>query len=200
MKKVIFIICLALGFSQTTNAQIEFGVKAGMNYNNNGDLTLSNVVNNAVSGSSTESGYHAGIWFRGKLPIIGVYLRPEIVYTQIKNNYVYKSNTTSYDFKKIDVPVLIGKKIFGIGNVFIGPSFQYVLGTDFGLSTVNEVSLDKFSVGMQSGFGIELGKLGIDVRWERGLSSSEAKFVDNTTNFNIDNRTNQIILGLSLKL
>jgi hypothetical protein len=200
MKKVIFMMCLAFGLSQTSNAQIQFGIKAGMNYNNNGDLTLSNVVNNAVTGAGTESGYHAGLWFRGKIPVIGVYLRPEIVYTQIKNNYVYKSSVTAYDFKKIDVPVLIGKKIFGIGNVFIGPSFQYVLGTDFGLSTVNEVSLDKFSVGMQSGFGLEIGRIGFDVRWERGLSSTEARFVDNSTNFNIDNRTNQIIVGLSYRL
>jgi hypothetical protein len=200
MKKVIFMMCLAFGLSQTSNAQIQFGIKAGMNYNNNGDLTLSNVVNNTVTGAGTESGYHAGLWFRGKIPVIGVYLRPEIVYTQIKNNYVYKSSVTAYDFKKIDVPVLIGKKIFGIGNVFIGPSFQYILGTDFGLSTVNEVSLDKFSVGMQSGFGLEIGRIGFDVRWERGLSSTEARFVDNSTNFNIDNRTNQIIVGLSYRL
>lgn len=193
-------MCLAFGLSQTSNAQIQFGIKAGMNYNNNGDLTLSNVVNNTVTGAGTESGYHAGLWFRGKIPVIGVYLRPEIVYTQIKNNYVYKSSVTAYDFKKIDVPVLIGKKIFGIGNVFIGPSFQYILGTDFGLSTVNEVSLDKFSVGMQSGFGLEIGRIGFDVRWERGLSSTEARFVDNSTNFNIDNRTNQIIVGLSYRL
>ena len=53
---------------------------------------------------------------------------------------------------------------------------------------------------MQSGFGVEFGKLGIDVRWERGLSTSEAIFVDNTTNINIDNRTSQIILGLSFRL
>jgi len=89
--------------------------------------------------------------------------------------------------------------LFGIANVFIGPSFQYILNSDFGLSTVSEVSLDKFSVGMQSGFGVEFGKLGIDVRWERGLSTTEAVFVDNNTNINIDNRTSQIILGLSYR-
>ena len=193
-------LCLTFGLSQISNAQLQFGVKGGINYNNNGDLTLSGVVNNAVAGADAKSGFHVGMWFRGKLPIVGIYIRPEIVFTQVKSEYLYKGNNTSYDFKKIDVPVLFGKKIFGFANVFIGPSFQYVLNSDFGLSTVSEVSLDKFSIGMQSGFGVEFGKLGIDVRWERGFSNTEAVFVDNLTSINIDNRTNQIILGLSYRL
>ena len=200
MKKIVFVLVLALGLSQTSTAQIQFGAKAGINYNNNGDLKLSNVVNNAIAGADAKSGYHVGLWFKGKLPLIGVYLRPEIVYTQVKNEYLYKGNATSYNFQKIDVPVLFGKKVLGFANVFVGPSFQYVLGTDFGLDNVSEVSLDKFSLGLQSGFGVEFGKLGIDVRWERGLSNSEAAFADGIGNFTIDNSTNQIILGMSIKL
>jgi hypothetical protein len=200
MKRVLLIMCLTLGLSQVSSAQIQFGVKAGINYNDNGDLKLSNVVSNTVEGADAKSGFHAGVWFRGKLPIIGLYLRPEIVYTQVKSEYLYKGFSASYDFKKIDVPVLLGKKFFGVVNLFVGPSFQYVLSTDFGLNTVNEVSLDKFSLGLQSGFGLEFGKLGVDVRWERGLSSSEASFADGVGNFTIDNRTNQIILGVSYRL
>ncbi len=200
IKKILLMLCLTFGLSQISNAQLQFGVKGGINYNNNGDLTLSGVVNNAVAGADAKSGFHVGMWFRGKLPIVGIYIRPEIVFTQVKSEYLYKGNNTSYDFKKIDVPVLFGKKIFGFANVFIGPSFQYVLNSDFGLSTVSEVSLDKFSIGMQSSFGVEFGKLGIDVRWERGFSNTEAVFVDNLTSINIDNRTNQIILGLSYRL
>jgi len=200
MKKILLLICLTSGFYQVSNAQIHFGVKAGINYNDNGNL--SDVLNNAIAGADAKSGYHVGLWFRGKIPIIGLYLRPEIIYTQVKSEYLYKTANTSYDFKKIDIPVLLGKKIFGFANVFIGPSFQYVLSSDFGLNTVSEISLDKFSLGMQSGFGVEFGKLGIDVRWERGLTNTEAFFINSSdgSNFNIDNRTNQIILGLSYRL
>ena len=200
MKKILLLCCLAFGIIQNSNAQLQFGVKAGVNYNNNGELTLSGVVNNTIEGADAKSGYHLGIWFRGKLPIIGIYIRPEIIYTQVKNEYLYKTIQTSYDFQKIDVPILLGKKIFGFANVFIGPSFQYILSSDFGISNIDQISLDKFSVGMQTGFGIEIGKIGIDVRWERGLSNTEATYVDNSTKLNIDNRTNQIILGLSYRL
>ena len=200
MKKIFFLLCLTLGLTQLSTAQIQFGVKAGVNYNNNGDLKLTNVLGDAIQGADAKSGFHAGLWFRGKLPLTGLFIRPEFLYTQVKSAYDYKGVTTSYDFQKIDIPILVGKKFFKVATVFIGPSFQYVLGSDFGLSTVTNVSLDKLSLGIQSGFGLEFGKLGIDLRWERGLSNTEASFVDGLGNFTIDNRTRQMIVGLSYRL
>ncbi len=137
------------------------------------------------------------------MPIVGLYLRPEIVYTELKNNVVYDNSvlqrSTDFTFRKIDVPVLLGKKIFGIGNIYIGPSFQYVLASDFGLNDLSEVSTDDFSVGLQFGGGVEFGKLGIDVRWERAFSDTETKFLDGVNPVNFDTRVNQIILGLSYR-
>ena len=200
VNKIILIIFLTVGFAQLSNAQIHFGIKGGVNYNNNGDATFSSAGNDLINGAKSKSGFHAGVWFRGKIPIIGLYLRPEIIYTEVKSEYMYNNVSTAYDFRKIDVPVLLGKKIFRVGNVFIGPSFQYILDDNFSFSGLTTNEFDKFSVGMQMGFGVELGKIGLDVRWERGLSSTEANFVDNNTNINIDNRTNQIIFGLSLRI
>ncbi|MDP5091760.1 MAG: PorT family protein [Polaribacter sp.] len=200
VKRFLFIVVFTVGFVQLSNAQIDFGIKGGLNYNNNGDATFSTAGNDLINGAQSKSGFHAGVWFRGKIPVIGLYLRPEIVYTQVKSEYVYNNISTAYDFKKIDVPILLGKKVLGIGNVFIGPSFQYIVDDNFSFSGVTTDEFDKFSVGLQMGFGIELGSLGLDVRWERGLSNTEANFVDNNTNINIDNRTNQIIFGVSLKL
>lgn len=201
MKKVILMMLIAFAISETTNAQVDFGIKGGVNYNNNGDATFSTAGNDVLEGAESKSGYHAGIWFRAKLPIIGLYVRPEIVFTQIKNEYLYKNISEDYEFKKIDVPVLLGKKVFGFGNIFVGPSFQYILEDEFSFSTLSTDDFDKFSVGLQMGFGVEFGPLGVDVRWERGLTNTEANFVEtNTTNVSIDNRTNQIIIGLSFKL
>ena len=199
MKKITLIIGLLVVGLQFSNAQVNMGVKAGINYNNNGDLKLADVVTNAIQGADAKTGFHAGLWFRAKLPMVGLYLRPEVIYTQVKSQYYYKSTNTSYDFKKIDVPILLGKKFLKVATIFAGPSFQYVLNSNFGMATVNEISLDKFSLGLQSGFGIEINKIGVDVRWERGLTKTEAIFADGVGNFTIDNRTNQIILGFSYK-
>jgi hypothetical protein len=199
MRKVILILCVALTCSQTLTAQKDFGIKGGINYNNNGDkTTFSSTGDDVIQGAESKSGFHAGLWFRGKVPIIGLYIRPELVYTQVKSEYIDSKNKSSpYEFSKIDVPILLGKNFLGFATAFVGPSFQYILNDDFEFSELNTDEFDKFSVGVQMGFGIELGNLGIDVRWERGLSKTEANFANGIT---VDNRTNQIIFGLSLKL
>jgi hypothetical protein len=198
MRKVILILCVAFTCSQTLTAQKDFGIKGGVNYNNNGDATFSSTGDDVIQGAESKSGFHAGVWFRGKIPIIGLYIRPELVYTQVKSEYMdSESNSSNYEFSKIDVPILLGKNFLGFATAFVGPSFQYILNDDFEFSEVTTDDFDKFSVGLQMGFGIELGNLGIDVRWERGLSKTEAKFSNDIT---VDNRTNQIIFGLSYQL
>lgn len=206
MRKVLLILCMTLGLSQISIAQIQFGVKGGINYNSD---SFNNVKDDVFSGAKGNAGFHAGLWFRGKIPIIGLYIRPEIVYTQLKNEVTYlpkglaNSVNTTYSFQKIDVPILVGKKFLGFANAFIGPSFQYILDSDFGISTLEKVEISNFSMGLQFGAGVEFGKLGIDVRWERSLSDAETKFVDNQNGgnqINFDTRTNQIILGVSYRL
>ncbi len=199
MKKVILILCLAFGFSQMSNAQVAFGIKGGINYNSN---SIKETGQDVFEGAESKTGYHAGIWLRFKIPVLGLYLRPELVYTNLENEVFYKtsSQTTTYNFQKIDIPVLLGKKIFGIGNVFIGPSFQYVLDSDFSIGDISNVDTSGFTAGLPFGGGVELGKLGIDVRWERAFSGVESSFVGNLGSVSYDTRVNQIIIGLSYRL
>ncbi len=200
MKKVILLMVLTLGLSQFSNAQLQFGVKGGVNYNSNSIKTTSQDV---FSGAKSKTGYHAGIWLRAKIPGLGFYVRPELVYTNLENEVFYKSaaKTTTHKFQKIDIPVLLGKKIFGIGNVFIGPSFQYILNSDFNISDIKDVDAKGFTMGLQFGGGVEFGKLGLDVRWERGFSDVESSLVGNLAGpVDYDTRVNQIIIGLSYRL
>ncbi len=202
MKRVLLMMCLAFGLSQTSNAQVDYGIKAGINYNSS---TFSDVKSDVLSGAKSKTGYHAGIWLRFKIPVVGFYIRPELVYTNLENDVNYKAigtvntKSTSYNFQKIDIPVLVGKKVFGIGNIYAGPSFQYILSSDFGFSDLKEVDSDGFTVGLQFGAGVELGKIGLDVRWERAFSGIETTFLGNAGNVEFDTRVNQIIVGLSYK-
>ncbi len=56
----------------------------------------------------------------------------------------------------------------------VGPSFQYILDSDFDINDISNVDADGFTVGLQFGGGVEFGKLGIDVRWERAFSDIES--------------------------
>lgn len=199
MKRILLIFCLAFGMSQALHAQLGFGIKGGINYNSD---SFSEVKNDVLSGAKSKTGFHAGIWLRAKIPVVGLYIRPELIYTQLGNQVNYSptgttTTETDFTFKKIDVPVLLGKKFLGVGNVFVGPSFQYILGSDFGFSDLKSVDSDGFTVGLVVGAGIEVSKLGLDIRYERGFNDVASSFMDGTTNVNFDTRVNQIIIGLS---
>lgn len=204
MKKTLFTVALALtGFASMAQSGSGFGIKAGLNYNQNGDLRFSDVQNagqDIVSGSDSEVGYHVG--FFGKLDLIKFYLRPELVYTQTKSSYDINGSTNDYDISKLDLPVLFGFKVIGPLHVFAGPAFQYISDNDLDDLNVEDVKND-FSVGLNVGVGVNLGSIGLDVRYERGFSDNEAEFIGDTItdlSGRVDSRPSQLILALSLKL
>ena len=187
-------------FSQNDSG---FGIKAGLNYNQNGDLTIKSVGNAAedvIRGSDGKVGYHVGIF--GKLAFSRLYLRPELVYTKTQSAYNLNGGT-KYDISRLDLPVLLGAKIIGPLHVFAGPAFQYMLSNDLEEFSINDAEKD-FTLGLHIGAGVELGRLGLDVRYERGFSENEAEFIgDNVTNNiegRVDSRPSQVIFALSLKL
>ena len=181
------------------NAQSSFGVKAGLSYNSNGEFKdagndISSFIDNKGKG---KSGFNVG--FYGKLDLGPIYLRPELVYTKTTSEYVYNSNNIDYKVSKLDMPVLVGIKLIGPLNVFAGPAFQYYLDNDLKGLSFNEIE-NEFSVGLNIGASIELGRLGIDVRYERGLSTNEANWSDAGETFTLDSRPEQIIFSLSYRL
>jgi len=200
MKKRI--VLLTIAFLSTlfyVNAQSEFGIKGGLSYNSNGvlkDVTteIGNVIDNKGGG---KSGFNIG--FYGKLDLGPIYLRPELVYTKTTSEYVLNTGTEDYKLSKLDVPVLVGLKLIGPLNIFAGPAFQYILNNDLKGLEFQSIKND-FTVGVNIGASIELGKLGIDVRYERGLSSNEASWTNADDTFTLDSRPEQIIFSLSYRL
>lgn len=209
MKRVILIVCFIFGATQFANAQVDFGLKGGVNYNSESITNVKDAEREFLNGAKGKLGYHGGIWLRAKIPAIGLYIRPELVYTALKSEATSSSTKVDYNFQKIDVPVLLGKKFANVLYVHAGPSFQYIIDGDF---KFNQATLDKaikstdasgFTVGLQLGAGVEFGNFGIDVRWERAFSDVESKLIPTevgSTQINFDTRVNQIIFGISYKL
>jgi len=195
MKKLIISTVLVAFFSLTTFAQdgSSFGIKGGLNYNANGDYFES--AGPIAKHPDRNIGYHLG--FFGK---IGdrLYFRPELVYTSTKSDY----DNDDFKMKKLDAPMLIGLKVLGPINVFAGPSFQYILDTDFNSININDVEND-FTVGLNFGIGLDIDKIGIDLRYERGFNDNEATFINSDLGVEksrLDTRPDQLILSLSVKL
>lgn len=201
MKKGIFILLFMITATAAT-AQSSFGVKAGLNYGDNGEIEYSDIENageDAVEGADGKVGYHFGVYYRGDLG--GFYLRPELLYTQTKSSYEYNNQEADYNISKLDLPVLLGLKLLGPVHIFAGPSFQYILENDFDGVSLGDVE-NEFTIGAQFGAGLQLGRIGLDVRYERGLTENEAEVVElNASGLNrVDSRPSQIIFALSLDL
>ena len=170
----VFAMVSMTAFSQNDSG---FGIKGGLNYNANGDYFES--IGEAARNPDRNVGYHIGVF--GKLGQ-RLYFRPELVYTRTKSDY----DGDKFNMSKLDAPMLIGAKIIGPLHLFAGPAFQYILDTEF------------------DGISINIGKLGVDIRYERGFSDNEANFVNtNITTLptsRVDTRPDQLIVSLSLKL
>lgn len=205
MKKIVFAAILVM--SQLAFAQKEtgIGIKAGLNYAQNGDLktAITNAANDIVAGSEQKMGFHLGLYAKMNIPIF--YLRPELSFTHTKSAYDFSGTNGTFSQTKIDFPILLGYELLGPLHVFAGPSFQLVLANDFDVNAVDLKDLEKnTSLGIQFGAGINLGRLGLDVRFERGLSPNQIKLINNNiTNLPeslIDTRPTQLIFALSYAL
>lgn len=195
-KKPLLLALFLVSISTFTFAQsqsaIGLGIKGGLNYNANGDYFES--VSSTSKSPDRNVGYHIGLF--GK---IGnqIYFKPELVYTSTKSDY----DDASFKMQKLDAPLLVGIKVIGPLSVFAGPSFQYILDSDFDGISINDIEND-FSVGLNFGIGLNINRLGIDLRYERGFSDNEATFIGNNGigTDRLDTRPDQLILSLSLIL
>ncbi len=188
MKK-LYLLLVLFCFTISAHAQfLNWGVKAGMNYNANGDLVVvsDEIISDPFS-SNQELGYHFGLLAEIKLPLF-LYIRPELLYTHTESSYSVddgEGGTAKLKMDRVDIPVLLGFRVFKIGRFFLGPSFQYIVNTDLSasdnISKIRNISYDDFNIAAQVGIGLNLGQFGADIRWEAGLLGTEALYqVGNT--------------------
>jgi hypothetical protein len=208
MKKLLFVLILFGAFSVTNAQFLNYGIKGGINYNSNGDLRSLEGFDLLKISSDEEAGFHIGFFSEIKLPFF-LYLRPELVYTHTESSYQGENESTKLKKDIIEAPVLIGFRVFKIGRIFLGPSFQYAISTDLketpSFDNIKNISSDDFTVAGQVGIGINLGKIGADIRWESGFSDSEALFIgdvigeDNSSSLLVDTSQQQFILSFYYK-
>ncbi len=191
--KILTSIVFFLSASLFLQAQFEFGIKAGLNYDSLGELK-SESINNTINSDGSETGYHVG--FYGNLNLVVFYIRPEIQFTKI-NSSVENLNV---GLSKLEIPVLLGYKILGPLSVFIGPSFQYILDKEVKGISPTKIK-DHLTVGAQIGTRLSLGRFGLDIRYERGFTNNDLILIgiNGINQGQINTRPDQVILSASYK-
>ena len=181
MKKIILsalLISLNLAAFSQVLPSFQFGLKGGAN--------LSKLSTENTFSSDNRAGYYAGLWAR--IGAAGIHLQPEL-YLSGKNTTLKASNgeENKVNFTSLDVPVLVGTKIgaAGVGiRLNTGPVVSFVLSDDqsFGNAASNIFNGDfkGQNFAWQFGAGLDVGKLGIDLRYETGLSKIGKDGYDDT--------------------
>ena len=189
MKKLILAAVLLLSVS-FTQAQLNFGIKAGYN-SSLGINDLGSVTNGSYNYNSAKAelsnGFQAGVFLR--MGFSKVYFQPELLYAMGKKNYDMSvkdgNNTIVGTFNKnvtvstVDVPLLLGYKLLDLKvanlRVFAGPKLRFNTGSTLEFSNVtgggfniNDFQKDvkAAQLGLEAGFGVDVLMLSLDFRYQ----------------------------------
>ena len=206
MKKIMILLLFVTATTTAFGQSAKFGIKGGLNFGSTGDLNTSSLfdTNSSMEGvtntfnSQNKVGYHIGILT--KFEVFGIFIQPELVYTKINTDYENNSDL-EYSLSKFDIPILLGFDIIGPLNVKAGPSFQAIVNNELdGFDSIDiENPENTFTVGYQLGVGLQLGRLGLDLRYEDSFQDNTAISDTNIQDFGFvaDSRPTQWILSVS---
>ncbi len=190
MKKLLLVILAGISFA-TANAQFQFGVKGGFNFNN-------------FSGSDAQDakllvGYNVGAY--AKLGIADrLSFRPELVYSAegAKFKDVDESNHLNY----LNVPLLLSYNVGAGVSIMTGPQVGFLLSAKDKQPRVtydisDAIKSAEFAWAFGLGFHIPETPVGIDFRYNLGISNVEDR---STTGSNGSIRNSVFQLGVTYTL
>ncbi|PNW25927.1 outer membrane beta-barrel protein [Formosa algae] len=193
MTKLIVLLFGILCTIHVSSAQsgTGFGLKGGLNYSSNGSYES---LGKYIEHPDHNAGFHLGVF--GKFGSL-IYLKTEVIYTQTSSTY----DQDTFSVKKVDTPALIGIQIIGPFSIFAGPTLQYIIDTKLDNISAEDRSED-ITTGLNFGIAFNFSRIGIDLRYERGLEDYELLYLTNSglDVVTINSRPEQLILSVSLKL
>ena len=174
MKKIL-LVAVCVGLSYFSQAQIKFGVKAGVN--------LSNVGGKDAAGASSLIGYHGGI--QANIPLAaGFSVQPELLYSAQGTKVPVETSgdgdeiiitKVATHMNYLSLP-LLAQYTHGSGAyVQTGPQLSYLLSAKVKVNGESTDLKDDFkktdlSWVLGVGYAIADGKIGFNIRYNFGLT------------------------------
>lgn len=207
---VLFLLNISLINAQQINTndgiKNRFGFKGGLN-----SATL---FADDVDNTKSIAGFNVGLF--AKLPLTSfISIQPELYYTtkgaDITYNNIFVNGTARFNLNYIELPVLVAINITKNFNVHAGPYAAFLVNGK--VSNRSNVSLFNFEdnidksdyneidFGLAVGLGVDIGSLGIGVRYNYGFNTvgKERSFAG--TDYTFPDAQNGVLnLYLSLSL
>ena len=180
--KVIFVLCLLTAGVISSNAQVSFGVKGGLNtstLSGYSDLIKSAEGMEGMEGieigdvkTMSKLGFHVGVMAQLNLPVTNLFLQPELLYSSLGVKTEYEGESENSSLNYIQLPVYVGYKInAGLGLDVIlgaGPYLGYGLSGDEDAFDI----FNRFDFGLSAMAGIQYNKLQITAAYDLGLTDN----------------------------
>lgn len=141
-------------------------MKAGLNYNSIDEVK--------IDGKETWNkslGYHAGLTYQVKIPLIGLGIQPELLYVRNKNESAENvGQSMTLDYLLLPVNVQLGLDLI-LFRPFImaGPYLSYAVGKGEQLANTDWKDLNRVDYGYTLGAGIDFWKLQLSGRYVKGM-------------------------------
>ena len=163
MKKVLTLIVMAVAIAMSSNAQVRFGLKGGLN------LTKMTVNNSNVEDMfKNKAGFFIGPTVKFTLPIVGLGIDAAALYDQREADFEVDNMSGGKETEKIkqqsiQIPINV-RYDFGLGEtasifIYAGPQFGFNVGDKSkDLFGVSEWTLRSSNVSANVGLGVMLLK------------------------------------------
>ena len=178
MKKIILSVVVMACFLSQINAQVKFGIKGGVNFDS---------FKYKDAKSNTMTGWQAGVLLQVKVPVIGIGIQPEAIYTaRIQEQLGGKNQKINY----LEIPVnLQWGPSLPLLHPFLmaGPYFAYAVNIK---SDALKNTMKNFDWGIGLGAGLDIWKLQFAARYTWGLQN-----VSSVKDFEQKNNSFKISLG-----
>ncbi len=165
MKKIILFI-VPLFFLKFTYAQVQFGLKGGVN--------LATVRYIFTDNSKARAGWNAGLL--AEMPIQdNLFIRPELQYSSKGFGFSARgiNSAGSVKLNYIAIPVLFGYRPNSKSELLLGPEFSFLrkaVSKSSGISNDITSSFRRFDVGFDLGVAYNITKVfGAEVRYNYGF-------------------------------
>ena len=200
MKRILLLVTAFILFSVPGFSQ--FGVKGGLNFNSFDDVKI-NKETDFKTVFERKTGYHVGILYKTKIPLIGLAIQPELLYSQTNSSLTFtgENPASSYydpatgktlstvtgdmNISYLQLPVSVQ---WGIDLMLFRPFIQVVpyigcvINSNLGIDNINlKLNADKFNYGIGVGAGLDIWKLQVSGRynWDLGnVANFEWKGID----------------------
>ena len=130
MKKVLTLIVMAVAFAMPSQAQVKFGVQAGLNLTNISDFApTQEYVETAIK---SKTGFFIGPTVKFTLPIVGLGIDASALYDQREGKIESGNTSETIKSQSIQIPINLRYGL-GLGSVaeifaFAGPQFGFAIG------------------------------------------------------------------------